>query len=50
MNRMSKRELPKFRGVGDRLIVDAAKPLHFADKIFCLVVPTDNINCCISDS
>ena len=34
------RELPKLRGVGDRLIADVAKPSHVADKIFCLVVLT----------
>ena len=47
---MSKRELPNLRGVGDRLIVDVAKPSHASDKIFCLVVSTDGANCCLLDS
>ena len=47
---MSERELPKLRGVGDRLIVDVAKPLHVADEIFCLVFPTNGANCCLLDS
>ena len=50
MNQMSERELLKLRGVGDRLIVDVGKPSHVADKIFCLVVPTDGSNCCLLDS
>ena len=41
---MSERELPKLRGVGDRLIVDVAKPSHVADKLFCLGVPIDGAN------
>ena len=44
---MSEQELPKLRGVGDLLIADIAKPLHAADKIFCLVFPTDGANCCL---
>ena len=36
MNWMSERELPKLRGVGDRLIADVAKPSHAANKIFFL--------------
>ena len=47
---MSERELPKLRGVGDHLIANVAKPSHVADKIFCLVAPTDGANCCLSDS
>ena len=47
---MSEWELPKLRGVGDRLIVDVAKPSHAADEIFCLVIPTDGANCCLLDS
>ena len=47
---MSEQELPNLRGVGDRLIVDVAKPLHVADKIFSLVVPTNGANCCLLDS
>ena len=50
MNWVSEWELPKPRGVGDRLIVDVAKPLHATDKLFCLVVPTDDANCCLSYS
>ena len=50
MKWMSEWELPKLRGVGDRLIVDVAKPLHVAYKIFCLLVPTDDANCCLLDS
>ena len=50
MNRMSERELPNLRGVGDLLIVDVAKPSHAVDEIFCLVVPTDDANCCLLDS
>ena len=38
---MSEREQPHLRGVEDRLIVDVAKPSHAADKIFCLLVPTE---------
>ena len=45
---MSDRELPKLRGMGDRLIADVAKPSHAADKIFCLIVPIDGVNCCFS--
>ena len=47
---MSEWELPKLRGVGDRLIVDVAKPSHVVDEIFFLVVPIDNANCCLLDS
>ena len=47
---MSERELPKLRGVGDRLIADVAKPSHVADEIFCLVIPTDGANCGLSNS
>ena len=47
---MSERELPKLRGVGDRLIADIAKLSHVADNIFCLVVPIDGANCCLWDS
>ena len=47
---MSEWELPKLRGVGDRLIADVAKPSHVVDEIFCLVVPIDNANCCLLDS
>ena len=50
MNRMSERELPKLRGVGDRLIADVAKPSHVAYEIFRLVVPTDGANCWLLDS
>ena len=50
MNRMSERELSKLRGVGDRFIANVAKPSHTADEIFCLVVPTDNVNYCLLDS
>ena len=45
---MSEQELPNLRGVGDRLIADVA--LHVPDEIFCLVVPTDDANCSLSDS
>ena len=41
MNRMSEWELPKLRGVGDRLIADVAKPSHVPYEIFRLVVPTN---------
>ena len=47
---MSERELPKLRGVGDRLIADVAKPSHVVDEIFRLVVPTEDANCCLLDS
>ena len=47
---MSERELPKLRGVGDRLIADVAKPSHVPDKIFILVVLTNGDNCCLLDS
>ena len=47
---MSERELLKLRGVGDRLIAEVDKPSHVADKIFCLVPPTNGANCCFSDS
>ena len=47
---MSEQELPKLRGVGDRLIADIANPSHVADKIFLLVIPTDGANCCLLDS
>ena len=50
MNRMSERELPKLWGVGNRLIVDVAKPSHVVDEIFCLVIPTNGANCCLLDS
>ena len=50
MNQMSERELLKLRGVGDPLIVNVAKPSHVADEIFCLVVPTDGANYCLSNS
>ena len=50
MNWMSERELLKHRGVGDCLIANIAKPSHVADKIFCLVIPTDGANCCLLDS
>ena len=33
---MSEWELPNLRGVGDRLIVDVAKPSHVANEIFFL--------------
>ena len=45
---MNEQELPNLQGVGDRLIVDAAS--HVPDEIFCLVVPTDDANCCLLDS
>ena len=45
---MSEHELPNLRGVGDRLIADVAS--HVPDEIFCLVVPTDGANFCLSDS
>ena len=47
---MSERELPKLWGVGNRLIADVAKPSHVVNKIFCLVVPIDGVNCCLLDS
>ena len=47
---MSELELPKLRGVGDRLIADVAKPSNDAGEIFFLVVPTDGANCCLLDS
>ena len=47
---MGERELPKLRGVGDRLIADVAKPSHVVDEILKLVVPTDDANCCLLDS
>ena len=47
---MSEQELPKLRGMGDRLIADVAKTSHVTDEIFCLVVPTDGANCCLLDS
>ena len=50
MNRMSERELPNLRSVEDHLIVDVAKPSHVVDEIFCLVVPTDDANCCLLNS
>ena len=50
MNRMSERELPKLRDVGDRLITDVAKPSHVPNKLFCLVIPKDEANCCLWDS
>ena len=46
---MSERELLNLWGVGDRLIADVAKPSHTVDKIFCLVLPTDSVNCCLLD-
>ena len=46
---MGERELSKLRGVGDFFIADIAKPLHAADKLFFLVVPTDDANCCLSN-
>ena len=45
---MNEQELPNLRGVGDRLIVDVAS--HVLDEIFCLVVPTNGSNYCLSDS
>ena len=48
MNRMSEQELPNLLGLGDRLIADVA--LHIPDEIFCLVIPTNGANCCLSDS
>ena len=48
MNWMNEQELPILRGVRDRLIVDKAS--HVADVTFYLVVPTDDANCCLSDS
>ena len=45
---MSELELPKLWHVGDCLIVDVAS--HLADEIFCLVVPTNGVNCCFLDS
>ena len=50
MNRMSERELLNLRDVGDRFITDVAKPSHVADKLFCLVIPKDDANCCLWDS
>ena len=47
---MSERELKNLRGVGDRSIADVAKPLHVVGEIFCLVVPTNGVNCCLLDS
>ena len=32
----------------DRLIADLAS--HVANETFCLVIPTDGANCCLSDS
>ena len=45
---MNEQELPNLRGVGDRLVVDVAS--HVLDEIFCLVVPTNGPNYCLSDS
>ena len=47
MNWMNEQELSNLQGVGDHLIADVAKTLHVVDEIFCLVVPTDNTNCCL---
>ena len=50
MHRMNEWEILKLQGVGDRLIVDVAKPSHAADNIFCLVIPTEGANYCLLDS
>ena len=47
---MSEWELSKLQGVGDHLIVDVAMPSQVAGEIFCLVVPTNDANCCLLDS
>ena len=45
---ISEQELPNLDGVEDCLIADVTS--HVPDDIFCLVVPTDGANCCLSDS
>ena len=34
-----------FRGIGNHLKADATKPSQIADELFCLVVPTNGVNC-----
>ena len=45
---MNEQELLNLQDVGDHLIVDVAS--HVPNEIFCLVVPIDDANCCLSDS
>ena len=45
---MNEQELPNLRGVGDRFIADVDSLV--LNEIFCLVVPTYGVNCCLSDS
>ena len=45
MNQMSEQDLPNLRGVKDCLITDEAS--YVANETFCLVVPTDDANCCL---
>ena len=48
MNWMSEQELPNLQGMEDRLIADIAS--HVPDEIFCLVIPIDGANYCLSNS